>query len=441
MLSEQEKLEEELRFLKESFNIGVITKEEFESGRQRIEARLNEFYQEGETEEKEHEKNESQLKLEEEKTEPTKEEEIKEPETKKEEKTEPIEEEPPEKKSITGEKPIEEPTKETLEKKESIEEEKTTEKEEIKIEPREEEKPEEEPKEKAEESKEEEKEPIVEDEEIKINKKTIIFAAVFIIAALGAWFFFFSGNSDVQVEVVVDESTAVLVSCYADDDCKMEGKIGTCENPGIQNAECTFADDVRIKVAILNSNECFNCNTGRILSILDSFFPNLETENIDFEDEGGIGLAEQYNLNSLPAYILNASVADAYNYEKFSNAFNEVNGNFVMKNTVANANYYIDREEVQNKLDLFVQQGQEASSKAEENLKEFLEAFDGKVDFEKHDSNDEVAKELGINTFPVFLINNKVKFSGVQSADKIRENFCQMNQLVECVLGFSESLI
>ena len=40
MLSEKEKLEEELRFLEESFQIGVITKEEFESGKRRIELKL-----------------------------------------------------------------------------------------------------------------------------------------------------------------------------------------------------------------------------------------------------------------------------------------------------------------------------------------------------------------------------------------------------------------
>jgi len=42
MLSEREKLEEELRFLEESFKIGVITEEEFESGKQRIESKLKE---------------------------------------------------------------------------------------------------------------------------------------------------------------------------------------------------------------------------------------------------------------------------------------------------------------------------------------------------------------------------------------------------------------
>src|SRR3989344_6817179 len=40
MLSEKEKLEDELRFLKESYDIGVITDEEYENGRKRIEAKI-----------------------------------------------------------------------------------------------------------------------------------------------------------------------------------------------------------------------------------------------------------------------------------------------------------------------------------------------------------------------------------------------------------------
>jgi len=143
----------------------------------------------------------------------------------------------------------------------------------------------------------------------------------------------------------------------------------------------------------------------------------------------------------LPGYIFDSNFAEAYNYNKLSNAFKEVKSSFVMKNVVANANYYFEREEIPNKLDLFLQQGQEASSKAEENLKEFLDAFDGKVVFEKHYANDKIVKDLGINTFPTFLISNKIKFSGVQPADKIRENFCQLNKVAECALGFSKSLV
>ena len=112
-----------------------------------------------------------------------------------------------------------------------------------------------------------------------------------------------------------------------------------------------------------------------------------------------------------------------------------------MKDSVSNANYYIEREEIPNRLDLLVQDSQEASARAEANLREFLDAFDGKVTFRKHNSDSALAKELGLNSFPAFLVNNRNKFGGVQAADTIKENFCRMNELQECSLELSKSLI
>ncbi|MEK7172735.1 MAG: hypothetical protein AAB740_02020, partial [Patescibacteria group bacterium] len=183
------------------------------------------------------------------------------------------------------------------------------------------------------------------------------------------------------------------------------------------------------------------CETGRVLSIIHSFFPNLDTESIDFETDAGKEIAEKFNIAALPAYILNSSLQESKNYYKLYNAFTQVGESFVMKNTVANSNYYIEREEMPNKLDLFLIPSENASFAAEKNLKEFLEAFDEKVDFEKHNSDDEIVKELGINTFPTFLVNNKIKFSGVQSANKIKENFCSMNKLDECELRLTKRLV
>jgi len=112
-----------------------------------------------------------------------------------------------------------------------------------------------------------------------------------------------------------------------------------------------------------------------------------------------------------------------------------------MKNVVANANYYFQRKEILNKLDLLFQEEQVASVRAEENLQEFLVAFGENVVFEKHNIDSKLVKELGINTFPTFLVNNRIKFSGVQPSDTIRENFCQLNPMADCALGLSKSLV
>ncbi len=411
MLTEKEKLEEELKLLKESLDLKVITTEEHETARQRIEAKLNDL---------------DTLKQENRETEVKKEEEIKKepmPEDKKEEEKIEIKEvelkkDYEEETEIKEEEPIDEEQK----KLEQVEEER-----EVKEEVTTEEKP-------AEEA-EEEKPQVTVVEEEKGSKKILVYISIIVILGFLAWYLVLS-QSDSS-----GNGTLSLIACNSDDDCVKEGSIGVCNNPREENAECEYIKDVEVKLTVLNSENCFNCDTGRVLSILNGFFPSVDMKNLDFETEEGKEAAKKFDVIALPAYIYNSSLQQAHNYYKLFNAFDEVDGSYVMKSTVANSNYYIERDEIANKLDLFVKANQNASLKAEENLEEFLEAFGDNVDFEKHDADAKIVKDLGINSFPAFLINNKIKFSGVQSADKIRENFCEMNQLDECDLELSKSLV
>ena len=450
MLSEKEKLIEELRFLKESYDIGVITEEEYENGKRRIGIKIKDI------EEKENE-GDGLFKEEFQKTDEGRviiyDAEDKE---ERQEKLDDVNEK--ERKDKKGTKPV------FLRKKKELQQEEADEEIDQEIDEiiggragggKEQEEKEEEQdqteedifpldfegkgeiREKKEKRKEEKY--LDAENEFKFSKKTLIFAAVLIIAAFGAWYLFFTGNSDNANTMA--NNAATLIACYSDTDCKEQGKIGRCLNPGKENAECIYVDDIQVKLKIINSKKCFNCGNGRIISILEGFYPNLDIGEIDYDTAEGRVLADRLNINALPAYILNSSLSEAYNYDKFSTAFNKISDNFVMKNAVSNANYYLDRKEISNKLDLFVQEGQEASDKAEANLREFLEAFDGKVTFNKRNSDSALAKELGLNSFPAFLINNKIKFGGVQAANTIKENFCQINKLDECDLELSKSLV
>lgn len=407
MLTDKEKLEEELNLLEESLYLEVITKEEYEQAKQRIERKLKSLEKKAERVETKAEKKIEEVKI-------------------KEIKEEDISEKEPE------DERNEEETAKSAEEIAAEQVKKAAEEAEIK----------EEPSEKDEEAiplarKVEKKEEELGFEFSKGSVKVLIYAIAILILAFGSYFFFFSGNPD---DNMLSKST-VFIACSSDRDCKKEGSIGTCNNPGMEDAECAYAEEVEVKLVVLNDNNCFNCDAGRILSILNGFFPNLEVESIDIETDEGKEIAAEFNVDVLPAYILNSSLQQASNYHKFFNAFNKVGNSFAMKDTVSNANYYISREEIPGKLDLMFKANQAASSEAEKNLQEFLDAFGSKVDFEKHSENSALAKELGINTFPVFLVNNKIKFSGVQAADVIKGNFCQMNKLQECGLELSKSLV
>jgi len=412
MLTEKEKLEEELNLLKESLDLNVITKEEFENAKQRIEVKLKELRvleqkkdeskeksEVGEikkseeepkiTEElkpdggKEEEKieikelNENDIKKEEIEHEVTKEEGTEEKVKPEEERKEAeFEEVKTEEVKVTEEKvaeEVEKPSEEakvTEEVKAADEVEKPSDEDNV----TEDKVPEEEVEEK--EATVEEKQPEVVEEDKKSSKKIFVYIAIIVILGFAGLYYYYTGSElviseDIPTDIPSD-NVIILIACSSDKECSREGSIGICNNPGQEDAECEYIEDAEIKLTILNSDSCFNCGTARILSILKGFYPNINVENIDFETREGKELRERFLINALPAYIFNSSFKEAYNYDKLSNSFNEAKANFVMKNTVANANYYLDRKEIQYKLELIVKNNQTASIKAEENLKEFF---------------------------------------------------------------------
>jgi predicted DsbA family dithiol-disulfide isomerase len=63
------------------------------------------------------------------------------------------------------------------------------------------------------------------------------------------------------------------------------------------------------------------------------------------------------------------------------------------------------------------------------------------VDFAVHNRGDSLADELGIKTYPSFVVNNKIKFSGVLSSETIKDNFCKFNINDRCSQSLTKKLI
>lgn len=368
--TQKERLEQELRFLKESFEAEVISKEEYEKGKDRIEKKLKEI----------------------EIGAPAKEEDNKEKDAQKEEAEAKKEGLP----DVGQEKAVEAPAKEP-----------------------------------------QASEPKIIQEAQKKENKLFKYAVVFVVLALVIFFSY----SLLNAKPAENKSEAKFVSeCSSDADCRKEGKEGKCHNLATKEAKCEFTEIQKISVLVLNDRKsCFNCGTERVLGILESWFGELNAKEIDYNTEPGKVLAESINVSLLPAYVLDENVTEKEAFEQFKRAFVKRDGMYVLSEDAAGSTFYFRRENIPNKLDLFVKQGDSASARAEKNLQGFLDRFKD-VKFEKHLSDSDLAQELGIKNFPTFLINNKVKFSGVQTADTIKVNFCSLNKADACNETLSKSL-
>ena len=364
---QKERLESELRFLKESLEADVISKDEYKKGKERIERKLKEI--------------EEKLK-----------------ETK-----------------------IEEPEEQPL--KEYIREEE---------EPEEEEKP----------LLEEKEEP---EEEIKISRKWIYWGVILIIAVILVFSIrsCYNSNNKNETQNLDELKGEVNPICSSNSDCEKEGMVGICINPDTNEANCEFKEDVNVSLLVINDKNCLICDSARMENTLKKIFPNMEITRFDYITSEGKKLVDDFNINALPSYIFDSKVGEAINFNDFKRALINKKDYYLITNSASGANYYFKREEIQNKLDIFLTA--DKKNMVDNNTKEFLDIFSEKISFEKHIVTEkekmQLKEELGITSYPSFLINNQLKFGGVQSADSLKQKFCQSNNLPECEKELKKSVV
>lgn len=372
MTSEKEKLEQELKFLQESLEAEVITKEEYEKGKERIEKKLQEI--------EEKERGESKEIQDIEKTE-----ELKEP-----------------KMEISSE------TKETVEEKKELTEEAEVKEEKVP----------------SEEIKEEEK---IEEEKPKEAIKTEEKAEAQEIM-----------KRKTKVTIGIITIIGIIILAYILFNIKSEDNIRSeeVEITKIPEIVSEFKEEPRISLIIINDKNCLSCDSERMVQILKQLFPQIVPIYIDYNTTQGKELINRFDIDALPAYLLDKNVTKSSRFNEFKIALINKNSTYIIKPTAAGANLYFKRKEIPKRLELFIESESNLTPIVMSRIQEILNLFGNKIEFIKHDVDRKekhmLAKELGITSYPSFLINNKLKFSGVQSAEKIKERFCELNKLKEC---------
>jgi len=426
-MEENEQLEKELTFLKESFESDIISAEEYKKRKEAIEKKLTDIEEKGTKEAEQEEKKEDIEKKEE----------IQ--EIKKEEHEEKAEEEETKdaKEEIKIEEIKQEKLKQAEEEKQEIEE-----KEEEQKELKSEEETEESEKEETQEVKEEEIEELQEKPKKK-RTKLIIFSILIVIVFLIFYFYAFKATNEEKEDHIEEGISALQPACISDEDCETPDKTGTCLNPGTSEAACEFIEDKETSLTIINDENCISCDTARMFQIIKQLFPLVKTTEINSNSEEGRKLISQFGLEALPSYIFESDIQNTLNFEKFKRALVENADKFIINPAASGSNYYFKRKRISNKLDLFVLPT--TSSGVEDNLGDVLELFEDNIDYSKHIISDEgeeknLYKELGITTYPSFLVNNQLKFTGIQSPELIKNKFCELNQLSGCEIQLSTSL-
>lgn len=149
------------------------------------------------------------------------------------------------------------------------------------------------------------------------------------------------------------EIKAILPRCYSDANCKKQGLVGSCQNPGELKAGCLFAEPNKVSLLIISAKDCSVCNVGPVLNLLKRQFPGITAEYLYYPDSRAQKLIKDFSIQGFPAYILGKEVEKEKDFDKIKHSLEAKGDFYVLKPQASGISYLFKRKAKKGNLDLF----------------------------------------------------------------------------------------
>ncbi|MDP3732005.1 MAG: metallophosphatase [Candidatus Omnitrophota bacterium] len=193
---------------------------------------------------------------------------------------------------------------------------------------------------------------------------------------------------------------SILPRCFSDNNCKQEGLIGICHDPGTLKSQCIFTEASKVKLLIITTKLCNVCNTEGMVKYLKASFPGLAISYLYHPESPANKLISDFGIKALPVFLLGKEAEREKGFDKLKENL-EIKGDFYMlKPNFSGIAYYLGRETIKGRLDLFISLYGKDTPALLDMLKEFnptvhfLAVEKPKGDFEAQGGNLEVEECL-----------------------------------------------
>ena len=197
------------------------------------------------------------------------------------------------------------------------------------------------------------------------------------------------------------EECADIPECASDADCTEEqGMIGVCNNPNQANAFCTYEEPVEVDFIVLTADDCTGdaCDTTRVVQITQQYFLGAKKKEVDVDSAEGKQLVEKYNIEVVPAYLFDASLADTRTWKTMTSiqsSFEKIDDKYKLLDKATGATHFVSEEARQKfydaigvvlgdnkpQIDFFVMSYCPYGNQAEEGIEPVYQLLKGKADF------------------------------------------------------------
>lgn len=150
------------------------------------------------------------------------------------------------------------------------------------------------------------------------------------------------------------EIMKILPRCFSDTQCKKEGSIGSCQNPGAEKAACQFIQANRVNLTVITLKDCQICNNESMVRFLEKQFPGLKSTYLFYPEAKAQKLIKEFNLKSLPVYFLGKEVEKETNFDSLKQNLEMKGSLYMLRTQFAGVAFYVDRQKISSRLDLFL---------------------------------------------------------------------------------------
>ena len=137
-----------------------------------------------------------------------------------------------------------------------------------------------------------------------------------------------------------------LPACGSHTDCTVDPwKVGWCEKPNTDEAECVYRDPVELEIIVLNDKTCAGCNTSSIIQTSRQLFRGAKIRGVDVSSEEGKNLISEYGIEKVPSYIFSSEVVNTFSWMANNNLapeFQKAGDGYRLRDEITGASHYVN---------------------------------------------------------------------------------------------------
>ena len=126
-----------------------------------------------------------------------------------------------------------------------------------------------------------------------------------------------------------------------------------CENAATAQAKCIYVPQSMVHVTVIRPRSCRTCHVEGVISALQKVFGSVTVGFLSEDDPKAIAAIKEFKMTMLPAYLLDKKAEENEAFPIFKSSVDEGASGYMLKPGSAGVSYFLGRDIIAKRLDVF----------------------------------------------------------------------------------------